>query len=354
MALPIINLSLIPVFPAKVTGDGPVTILKSGLEYVVGWDIETFSVNPSPGDSTVVLSHDPDSGETGLISISDIATPAIDARLATTQQAIDGTPGKIIEADKGKASVLANAAQGAFSQDTTYPLSSIGARGKNTVFVTDAPFGAKGDGSTDDTGAFNSAIAFLRGLGGGTLFIPTPANYYKIAGTLTYDCTQPLEIVGLGFPLLKSAGGTGVDMVRLNFGSVTLRQSTILLRSLRLWGDGQANRDGLVAYFLANFVMENVSLYDHGRYGFALRDCYGHRFTRVTSNGNAASGGYLESASGNAATHDDCQYNDNGDYGLQLEKWMGTSVHYAFTMRCIRAEFNNGAELFCKDCTALL
>ena len=90
MGLPIINLSLIPTFPAKVTGDGPTTIVKNGLEYVIGWDIETFSVNLNPGANTSLLGFDPDADETGLVPIAEIATPTIDARLADEPTAIAG------------------------------------------------------------------------------------------------------------------------------------------------------------------------------------------------------------------------------------------------------------------------
>lgn len=117
MALPIINLSLVPVFPAKVTGDGPVTIIKSGLEYVIGWNIETFSVNPNPGANTVVLSHDPDADETGLISISDIATPVIDGRLAdqaTAEAGVDNV--KLMTPLRNKQQVDARLANQATSE----------------------------------------------------------------------------------------------------------------------------------------------------------------------------------------------------------------------------------------------
>lgn len=69
MGLPIINLSLIPTFPARVFGAGPVTVDKSGLDYVFNWDITTYSENPSPNSTALLLSYDPATGATELITI---------------------------------------------------------------------------------------------------------------------------------------------------------------------------------------------------------------------------------------------------------------------------------------------
>jgi len=70
MALPIINLSLIPVFPANVVGDGPIVVTKAGLTYTLGWDITTFGTNPTPAASSLTLVYNPESGSAELINIS--------------------------------------------------------------------------------------------------------------------------------------------------------------------------------------------------------------------------------------------------------------------------------------------
>lgn len=73
MALPIINLSLIPTFPARVFGSGPVVITKAGLDYTFGLDVSTYSLNPAPSGMAYVLSYDPSTESTELIPIGSVA-----------------------------------------------------------------------------------------------------------------------------------------------------------------------------------------------------------------------------------------------------------------------------------------
>lgn len=73
MGLPIINLSLIPTFPARVFGSGPIVITKAGLDYTFSWDASTYSLNPAPSASAQVLSYDPSTGATELIAAGSVA-----------------------------------------------------------------------------------------------------------------------------------------------------------------------------------------------------------------------------------------------------------------------------------------
>lgn len=57
--------------------------------------------------------------------------------------------------------------------------------------------GAKGDGSTDDTPAFNAAIAALPATGG-TVFVPRTAQRYILAGQLNYASKNSVRIKGEG------------------------------------------------------------------------------------------------------------------------------------------------------------
>lgn len=64
-----------------------------------------------------------------------------------------------------------------FSHANSYPPGTIGASLQKIVFVTDPPFNAKGDGSTDDAAAFNAAFTYLHSIGGGMLNVPA-GDYY--------------------------------------------------------------------------------------------------------------------------------------------------------------------------------
>ncbi|MDO9364667.1 MAG: hypothetical protein Q7T60_17195 [Sphingopyxis sp.] len=73
MALPIINLNLIPVFPANVLGDGPIDITKSGLTYTFSWNITAFAENPAPSFPNVqFLGYNSATGSTELYNVSSL------------------------------------------------------------------------------------------------------------------------------------------------------------------------------------------------------------------------------------------------------------------------------------------
>lgn len=67
-----------------------------------------------------------------------------------------------------------------FSHAQTYPAGTLGAKGKDTVSVKDAPYNAKGDGTTDDTAAIQAAITACGGQNGKTVHFPA-GNYYITA-----------------------------------------------------------------------------------------------------------------------------------------------------------------------------
>lgn len=64
----------------------------------------------------------------------------------------------------------------------------------NYINVRD--YGAKGDGATDDSGAFNSALQALKAVGGGTLFVP--AGDYLLRQTASASMSS-VRIQGVGY-----------------------------------------------------------------------------------------------------------------------------------------------------------
>lgn len=73
MALPTVRFNLIPTFPARVFGSGPIVITKAGLDYTFSWDASTYSLNPAPSGMAYVLSYDPSTGSTELIPVGGVA-----------------------------------------------------------------------------------------------------------------------------------------------------------------------------------------------------------------------------------------------------------------------------------------
>lgn len=55
-------------------------------------------------------------------------------------------------------------------------------------------YGAKGDGTTDDTAAVNAAITAAANAGGGTIYFPKPTSKYLILGALTIPYTGPATL----------------------------------------------------------------------------------------------------------------------------------------------------------------
>lgn len=83
------------------------------------------------------------------------------------------------------------------------------------VDVTHPTFGAAGDGTTDDAGAFEAALDYLDSVGGGHLFVPKPASFYRFAsGNL--PAYNGIHVKGVrGVSILKLDQGVS-DQIFLN------------------------------------------------------------------------------------------------------------------------------------------
>jgi hypothetical protein len=89
---------------------------------------------------------------------------------------------------------------------------------RETVSVKD--FGATGNGTTDDTAAINTAIAYLNNIGSGTLHFP--AGNYKITAALTSITSSSKTITGDGvYSTFVTATHNG-DLFSVNVSSVNL------------------------------------------------------------------------------------------------------------------------------------
>ena len=108
-----------------------------------------------------------------------------------------------------------------------------------TDFLSVKQFGARGDGTTDDTAAFNAALAYVASKGGGKLYVPD--GDYPISGPLTYSA---------GFLTLAGDGHGS----RLLFGSrtadlLTFTGPDILLTDFSVRTPFQTSTNGVLLNF---------------------------------------------------------------------------------------------------------
>jgi len=104
-----------------------------------------------------------------------------------------------------------------FSQASTYPQGSVGLSLKGVVSVKDAPYNAKGDGTTDDTTAIQAAINAVVASGGGEVYFPR--GTYKITTALVMDTGSYLvgiALRGTGRNSIISQTGVGEDAIKFS------------------------------------------------------------------------------------------------------------------------------------------
>jgi len=154
-------------------------------------------------------------------------------------------------------------------------------------------FGAKGDGSTDDTAAFNAAILAVAIAGGGTIIAPN-ANYY-IAGTILLPSNIHLDLmnstitgagIGSSGDLFQSAylsGGTIITNIGTSAES-HLVQQTIVTNAI-INNCGKAFN---IYNFVDNCEISNIK-FNNCTYAIYSDSCFYCRFINLFSRGSASS-----------------------------------------------------------------
>ncbi len=103
-----------------------------------------------------------------------------------------------LDAEIALLATAAGAGKIGFSQSSTYSAGTVGKKLQQTVSITDPPFNAVCDGSTDTTAAWNAALAFL-GSSGGQITIPPGVDCRTATGiTINVGTTKYIRIVGGG------------------------------------------------------------------------------------------------------------------------------------------------------------
>jgi hypothetical protein len=263
-------------------------------------------------------------------------------------------------------------------------------------------FGAKGDGATNDTAAFQRAAEAVNRAGGGTLVIPrgvyvvgaqdfagrAGAGYaFRAQSVLAIkDCRRPVVIEGAG-ATLRAANGlrfgafhpvTGrPHQPTLPFTDFSYRadaywgminlegNADVTIRGVELdgnaaglvlggmWGDTgrQCAAAGIHAYSNAKLVVEDVHTHHHGLDGVVigfrgLTERAGprpHTLTRVRSEYNARQG--LSWVGGIGLTATDCRFNHTGRGRFSSAPGAGVDIEAEGSVvrdgRFVRCEFIN-------------
>lgn len=128
--------------------------------------------------------------------------------------------------------------------------------------------GAKCDGVTDDTQAFQAALSFGGTAFARTVFVPASVRGCRISSALTYDAAKlgPIEIVGLGpaSRLLVEGDSAGFDIK----GSCGRGYEQVYLRDLAIVADRAIPAFAVRLDGVAAFGLDNVSILSQSN-GFA-------------------------------------------------------------------------------------
>jgi len=200
--------------------------------------------------------------------------------------------------------------------------------------ITPQDFGAKGDGVTDDTAAFNAAIAEAVARGGATVHVPQTAAFYLVSGSINVGVTMTaatptatgayVELVGRGFPTIKSnnnavpiinAGGSFIRLARLNLQYTAKPANTV------------TTAVAIRTYNLAYSVIEQVYAFNV----FGLMDMY---------QGSVAGTGYNACFSN---TYRDLTCQQYSGWGIKMLPYVGGNSGSVWGNIYLNANNNTGA-----------
>lgn len=137
-------------------------------------------------------------------------------------------------------------------------LSSLETRVGNLTTVNVKDYGAKGDGTTDDTGAIQNAINTVYTAGGGTVVIPE--GIFRVSSlTRLWGSSVSVNIVGSGMAstVLKKLGGDNSPI--FDFSAVNPVDILSCIKDLKIVGNIN-NSDGIRVNTLSKFLIDNVAV----------------------------------------------------------------------------------------------
>lgn len=256
------------------------TLESASAQGVTSFNGRTGAVTLDSGDVTTALGYTPVS--TNVLGVDNgVATLGSDGILTMAQRPPGG---------------------GSFDQNTAYVLGSTTAplslveRGEEVVNVKD--YGATGDGTTDDTAAFNNAIAAINAGAPPCLYMP--AGNYLISGNTT-TITVGCSIIGAGLSATAILAGSGTSPIfNLTPAGDTHYKGHLDFRNFTLSGQHLYTRHAIDISWAVSTVsqqmrcyMTNIDIQPGFTGGIALNNSIFPVFNAVQVNGGSATAPYL-------------------------------------------------------------
>ena len=165
-------------------------------------------------------------------------------------------------------------------------------------FIDVTAYGAKGDGSTDDTTAIQNAIASLSGSVGGSIYFP--CGTYKVSSSLAFATSSTLNNVALiganmDCAIIEQSAtntisvdiGPGGSPVNYRIRDITIRCKTSVTcgTGLRIQGANE-------------FMVDHVRVNEHGACGAFIKDVITSTFVHLYITNNSGTCGGLTTGGG--------------------------------------------------------
>lgn len=216
---------------------------------------------------------------------------------------------------------------------TNYRVTGLGL----VVNAKASPYGALGDGSTDDYTALQAALNAIPS-SGGTLFIP--AGNYIVGTTLEIPVDRPVKIVGAGMKSTRIKLKNAANTVVMDFAGAVPASYTnpdnfdyLTISDLTIDGNKANNTTGtygLVISFADYFVLDRISVINCKSQGARLLNCDEgtilNSFFTVNGSGGGQDGGIRLSS----GTHDiaiiGCGIESNTGAGLSCGALAESSI----------------------------